>query len=152
MRRRQAFFAVLCAAQIVLGVASLEATAQSKGKPAQKSDRPAVEASTGPKVKPESTNQTGEIISLSCFLIEGEHGPSHRACAVACVKDGGPLALLTSKGDAFTIVRDPLNQNLDVASYLGKRVQIEGKLFKTTSNGSRALLVEKMKPLDKEAP
>lgn len=152
MRRNQVFFAVLVAANIVLGAVALPAMAQGKGKSAQKSDRPAADASAGPKVKPESTNQTGEIISLSCFLIEGEHGPSHRACAEACVKDGGPLALLTTKGDAFTIVRDPLNQNLDVASYLGKRVQVEGKLFKTTSNGSRALLVEKMKPLEKEAP
>jgi hypothetical protein len=152
MRRTQPFFALLFAAGVVFGVAGFPAAAQSKGKTAQKSDRPTAEASPGPKVKPEQTSQTGEIVSLSCFLVEGEHGAGHRACAEACVKDGGPIALLTVKGDAFTIVRDPLNQNLDVASYLGKRVQVDGKLFKTTSSGSKALLVEKLKPVDNKTP
>ena len=68
------------------------------------------------------------------------------------MKEGGPLALLTTRGDAFTIVRDPLNHNLDVVSHLGKRVQVEGKLFKTTSTGSRAILIEKLTPADKEKP
>ncbi len=139
------------AAAVAGGLAATSATAQSKGKGStQKSDRPDTQSSAGPKVKPEDTSLSGEIVSLSCYLIEGGHGPQHRACAEACVKEGGPLALLTTRGDAFTIVRDPISHNLDVASFLGKRVQIEGKLFKTTSTGSRALLVEKMKPLDKD--
>lgn len=148
MRRNHAAV-FLIAMGIVLGVAGDPATAQSKK--AQKTDSRA-ESSTGPKIKPEQTTQTGEIISLSCFLIEGERGPGHRSCAEACVKDGGPLAILTTRGDAFTIVRDPLNHNLDVATHLGKRVHVEGKLYKTTSTGSRAILVEKMTPVDKEKP
>src|SRR5215467_2759796 len=43
----------------------------------------------------------GEVVDLWCYMESGEHGPSHKACATACVKGGNPIGIVDSKGNIY---------------------------------------------------
>src|SRR5262245_41440750 len=43
----------------------------------------------------------GEVVDMWCYMESGEHGPSHKACAMACVKGGNPIGIVDLKGDIY---------------------------------------------------
>lgn len=46
----------------------------------------------------------GEVVDLWCYLKNGSNGPDHKDCAVASVKDGNPIGLVTDRGDIYLIM------------------------------------------------
>jgi len=52
----------------------------------------------------ETVNVTGEIIDTYCYGLMGAKGPSHRQCAIDCVKKGIPAGLLEDGTDKVYVL------------------------------------------------
>lgn len=64
---------------------------------------------------------------MMCYLDHGAKGSKHRACASICIRNGGPVGLLS--GDQLYLVvgeRKPINDQL--ASKASETVKLKGKI------------------------
>ncbi len=99
----------------------------------------AADASSG-----QTQTLTGEVVDLMCYLAHGAKGEKHKGCAERCIKNGGPVGLLS--GDQVYLVigeHQPINDQL--ASKAAQTVTLTGKVVER--NGMKmienAQLVEK---------
>ncbi len=70
---------------------------------------------------------TGEVVDMNCFLDHGAKGEKHKGCAAKCIKNGGPVGLLS--GDQVYLVvgeHQPINDQL--ANNAGQEVTLKGKV------------------------
>lgn len=70
---------------------------------------------------------TGEVVDMMCYLDHGAKGLVHRGCATMCIRNGGPVGLLS--GDQLYLVvgnRKPINDQL--ASKAADTIRIKGKV------------------------
>ena len=79
---------------------------------------------------------TGEIVDLMCYADHGAMGDKHASCAAKCIKDGGPVGIL-SDGKAYLVVGDHKPMNDQLSEYAGKTITLKGKL---ASKGGIAVL------------
>jgi len=79
---------------------------------------------------------TGEIVDLMCYLDHGAKGEKHKGCAGTCIKNGGPVGLL-SGDDLYLVVGDhkPINDLL--ASKAAETVTLKGKVVE--KNGMKMI-------------
>jgi hypothetical protein len=75
------------AAALVLVGAATPLAAQERPVPAQ----PAAQ----------ETTITGQVVDVSCFILNNASGPSHRACAQACADKGIALGIKTADGTIY---------------------------------------------------
>ena len=72
---------------------------------------------------------TGQVVDLNCHTTNGLSGPTHKACAQACAKQGVPLGILASDGTIYLPVSskpgDPQNSKLE--PYAEGKVKVTGK-------------------------
>src|SRR5690349_13631495 len=54
---------------------------------------------------------TGNVVDISCYVGSGLHGPSHAACAKACLLKGQPFGIQTSNGSIVTVLGSGPNDN-----------------------------------------
>lgn len=93
----------------------------------------------------ESIELRGEVVELGCYLRDGARGEGHRACAMACVKNGGQLALVQDETGTLypfagaTPASDP---NAAARQHVAAHVVVRGQVFER--NGGRVLVVEEM--------
>ncbi len=69
----------------------------------------------------------GEVVDLMCYLDHGAKGEKHKGCAEKCIKNGGPVGLLS--GDQVYLVvgeHQPINDQL--AAKAGENVTLKGKV------------------------
>ena len=60
---------------------------------------------TSSPANPDEGTVRGQVIDVSCYLAQGLHGDSHRACAEICGRDKGiPLAIVDEKGLVWQLV------------------------------------------------
>jgi len=91
----------------------------------------------------------GEVVELSCYLRDGRRGEAHKACALACLKNGGELALLADEsGDLYplagaTPATDP---SAKVREHVAEHVAVSGTVYERA--GSRILVIDNLKKLD----
>lgn len=70
---------------------------------------------------------TGEVVDLMCYLDHGAKGEKHKGCAEKCIKNGGPVGLLS--GDQVYLVigdHEPINDKL--ASKAAQTITVKGKV------------------------
>lgn len=70
---------------------------------------------------------TGEVVDLMCYLDHGAKGEKHKGCAEKCIKNGGPVGLLS--GDQVYLVigeHEPINDKL--ASLAAQTITLKGKV------------------------
>jgi hypothetical protein len=85
----------------------------------------------------------GEVVELGCYLRDGSRGEGHRTCALACLKNGGQLAIVQDETGTLyplagaTPASDP---SAAARQHVAARVAVRGQLFQR--NGGRALVVE----------
>ena len=70
---------------------------------------------------------TGEIVDLMCYADHNAMGEKHASCAAKCIKDGGPVGIL-SDGKVYLVVGDHKPMNDQLSEYAGKTVTLKGKL------------------------
>lgn len=86
----------------------------------------------------------GEVVDVSCYLHlgNGGRGESHKDCAVACAKNGGPLGILTSDGKLYvSIIKDEHKENpyKGLMDHIGHTVEAKG--FVHSSGGVNGLRI-----------
>lgn len=87
----------------------------------------------------------GEVVELGCYLRDGARGEGHRACAMACIKNGGQLALVQDETGTLypfagaTPASDP---NAAARQHVAAHVVVRGQVFER--NGGRVLVVEEL--------
>lgn len=89
----------------------------------------------------------GEVIDVSCYVQLGKHGAAHKDCGQKCVREGGPIGLLTQDGSIFLLMaeehhpRRDGNENLRKAfvEYMAQVVKVTGTV--STLHGQKVLFV-----------
>ena len=91
----------------------------------------------------------GEVVELSCYLREGRRGEGHKSCALACLKNGGELAIVADEsGEVYplagaTPATDP---SAKLREHVTEHVAVSGTLYERA--GSRVLVIDRVKKLD----
>lgn len=87
----------------------------------------AAPATKTPKPKPDTIS--GEVIELSCYLVDNERiGEAHADHAREGIGMGHPVGILTKGGDLYLALgRDFKTANDLLAPYAGKGVRVTGK-------------------------
>ena len=70
---------------------------------------------------------TGEVVDLMCYLDHGAKGEKHKGCAATCIKNGGPVGLL-SGDQLYLIVGDHKPMNAELADKAAQTVTVTGKV------------------------
>lgn len=88
---------------------------------------------------------TGEILDLSCFLVDGRRGMGHHSCAQGCLDRGLPAGLITEDGKVYLLLEDHQKPNAyhKLIKHAAEVVELTGKVFYT--NGMLSMSVEDMK-------
>ncbi len=94
----------------------------------------------------ETVSVKGEIIDTYCYALMGAKGPSHRNCAIECVKKGIPAGLLedgTNKVYVLLPNKDKTGLPPAVIEKMAEKVTITGKVY--SQGGSQFLVIESIK-------
>ncbi|HJT82424.1 MAG TPA: hypothetical protein VJ719_14615 [Chthoniobacterales bacterium] len=78
----------------------------------------------------------GEIVDLMCYIDHNAMGEKHAQCAATCVKDGGPVGIV-SQGKAYLVVGEHKPMNDQLVEHCGKTITLRGKL---AERGGMAML------------
>jgi hypothetical protein len=79
---------------------------------------------------------TGEVVDLMCYLDHGAKGDKHAGCAETCIKNGGPVGILSGE-NLYLVVGDHKPINDQLAPKAGKTVTLKGKVVER--NGMKML-------------
>ena len=94
----------------------------------------------------ETVTVKGELIDTYCYALMGAKGPSHRNCAIECVKKGIPAGLLedgTNKVYVLLPNKDKSGLPPAVVEKMAETVTITGKVY--SQGGSQFLTIESIK-------
>jgi hypothetical protein len=85
--------------------------------------------SFGAEDQPSGETKTvkGEVVDLMCYLDHGAKGEKHKDCAETCIKQGGPVGLL-SGDDLYLVVGEHKPMNKELAPKAGQKVTLKGKV------------------------
>ena len=87
---------------------------------------------------------TGEVLDMDCYMNEGASGKDHQSCAVMCLKNGGPVGLLTEDGKAYFLTgnedKGKMKYYDSVRELGGQKVKITGVI--QARGGSLCLRVD----------
>jgi hypothetical protein len=74
---------------------------------------------------------TGNVIDLTCYMSAAQQGPSHAACAKACLLKGQPFGIQTSDGNIVTILGNGPGQGYTdkLAPFVEQKVTVTGTEF-----------------------
>lgn len=89
---------------------------------------------------------TGQVVDMSCYAKDKSNtGVDHKMpketkdCAIACAKDGQPLALLTSDGQVYRISGGlAADKNAKLIAHLSHTVEITGN---TMDHGGGKMMI-----------
>ena len=94
----------------------------------------------------ETVTVKGELIDTYCYALMGAKGPSHRDCAIECVKKGIPAGLLedgTNKVYVLLPNKDKSPLPPAVIEKMGEKVTVTGKVY--SQGGSQFLTIDSIK-------
>jgi len=89
-----------------------------------------------------STQITGQVVEIACFVGHDSSGPKHAKCAEACARAGNPLAIYdeTAKALYLPISLDHKNPNTKLMAFIEKKVKVTGTLMEKA--GLRGIAIE----------
>lgn len=87
----------------------------------------------------------GEVVDLWCYLEGGDHGAKHKQCAVACAKDGNPVAIVDAKGNIYVAMgfKDHQPGREVLISKMAQTVTASGVLVK--KGGAQVIYITSVK-------
>ena len=95
---------------------------------------------------PQTVTVKGELIDTYCYSTMGAKGPSHRDCAIECVKKGIPAGILeegTNKVYVLLPNKDKTGYPAPVFEKMAQVVSVTGKVYSV--GGSQFLTIESIK-------
>jgi len=78
----------------------------------------------------------GEVVDLMCYLDHGAKGEKHQGCAETCIKNGGPVGLL-SGDQLYLVVGQHKPMNKELAAYAAQTITLKGKVVE--KNGMKMI-------------
>ena len=96
---------------------------------------------------------TGQLVDRSCYMMDKTNtGIDHKmpkgdvtACAIACAKKGNAVALVTSKGEVYTVAGDMTkDSNAKLVPHMSHTVILTGEVT-TDKDGNKTLTVTALK-------
>lgn len=92
--------------------------------------------------KGKSMSLQGELVDMACYVAHEGKGAKHKSCALACIKDGAPMGILTAKDELVLLVEDhdAKKPYLSLKEKAGEQVQVTGTFFER--GGLPALVVK----------
>lgn len=95
------------------------------------------------------TTIKGELVDTSCYMGHGAKGASHKKCALKCLKEGVPMAVLTDKDELILLLpnhdnEEPYNKAKDLAA---ETVDVKGDLVK--KGGLTSIIVSSVSKIGK---
>jgi len=87
----------------------------------------------------------GEVVETSCFLRDGSRGEGHRACALACLKNGGQLGIVEDHTGALYPLAGATpasDGSAPARQHVAAHVVVRGQVFERA--GSRVLVVDEL--------
>ena len=78
----------------------------------------------------------GEVVDLMCYLDHGARCEKHKGCAETCIKNGGPVGLL-SGDQLYLVVGDHKPMNKELAAYAAQTITLKGKVVE--KNGMKLI-------------
>ena len=96
----------------------------------------------------ETMTVKGEVLDMNCYMDHGAHGAKHTACAETCIKNGGPVGILTADGKVYLIVANHTNEDPydEVKKHAGDNVQISGTY--ANRGGVQAVIIASVKTVN----
>ena len=88
------------------------------------------------KTDASTTEVTGEVVDMMCYVDHNAVGAKHADCGEKCIKNGGPVGIV-SDGKAYLVVGAHKPMNDELAPLAGKTVTLKGKM---ASNGGVSML------------
>jgi hypothetical protein len=79
------------------------------------------------KAAAETKTVKGEIVDLMCYLDHAAKGDKHKGCAEKCIKNGGPVGLLSGE-DLYLVIGDHKPMNDELAAKAAQTVSLKGKV------------------------
>ena len=75
-----------------------------------------------------STEITGELVDLGCYVGHAAKGEKHSECAEKCIAGGMPMGLVAGNGRMFVLTMDHANPEAynKAKKMAGKRVKVTG--------------------------
>lgn len=70
---------------------------------------------------------TGEVVDMMCYLDHGAKGEKHKGCAEKCIKNGGPVGLL-SNDQLYLVIGEHKPINDELSSKAAQTVTLKGKV------------------------
>jgi len=88
---------------------------------------------------------TGEVLDMNCYMDHGAHGAKHAMCAGTCLKNDGPVGILTADGKVYLIVANHSNEDPydEVRKHPAENVQVSGTY--ANRGGVQALIIAAVK-------
>lgn len=86
----------------------------------------------------------GEVVCLSCYLSHNAKGESHAKCAIACIKKGLPMGILTDDGKLFVMLEDHAKADAyqQLKKSAAKQVTVTGIVY--ARSGVTGIAVQKV--------
>ncbi len=94
----------------------------------------------------ETVTVKGEFIDTYCYALMGAKGPSHRNCAIECIKKGIPAGLLEDGTNKIYVLlpdKDKSPLPAAVTEKMAEKVTVTGKVY--AQGGSQFLVIESIK-------
>jgi hypothetical protein len=92
----------------------------------------------------------GLVRDIACPIQNLDGNATHLSmrCALACVKAGSPIVILTKDGDLYLPISDKMpdyDQRKKLMPFVGKYVRVSGIVFER--NGTRAIVITEIKEM-----
>lgn len=87
----------------------------------------------------------GELVEVGCYLRDGSRGQGHKACALACLKNGGQLGIVEDDtGVLYPLAgaQPATDPSAGLREQVAAHVAVRGRAYERA--GSRVLVVEKI--------
>lgn len=89
-----------------------------------------------------TTQITGQVLDIACFVGHDSSGEKHAKCAEACARAGNPLAIFDGKQIYLSVSMNHKNPNEKLMAFIEKKVKVTGSLVEKA--GLKGIMIDKV--------
>ena len=92
-----------------------------------------------------SATVSGEVVDMNCYMASEAKGDGHKSCALGCIKNGGPMGVLTSDGKLYLLLEDHSKKDAyaEAKKHAGEQITVTGTLAE--KDGIKSISVSEVK-------
>lgn len=91
-----------------------------------------------------TTQITGQVVDIACFVGHDSSGEKHAKCAEACARAGNPLAIFDGKQIYLPVSMNHKNPNEKLMAFIEKKVKVTGTVLE--KGGIKGIAIDKVEP------